>query len=56
MGALCFGIGTLFVVPYHQVARANFYAELTKEIFVPQDDFTENTLPKDDTNEIFFNV
>ena len=54
LGSFCFGIGTLFVVPYHQVARANFYAELTKEIFVPQDDFTENTPPKDDTNEIFF--
>lgn len=25
LGALCFGIGTLFVVPYHQMARANFY-------------------------------
>ena len=25
LGALCFGIGTFFVVPYHQQARANFY-------------------------------
>ena len=31
LGALCFGIGTLFVVPYHQVERANFYAELKME-------------------------
>ena len=27
LGALCFGIGTLFVIPYHQQARANFYQE-----------------------------
>lgn len=31
LGALCLGIGVLFVVPYHQVARANFYKELKKE-------------------------
>lgn len=29
LGALLCGIGTLFVVPYHQVARANFYESLT---------------------------
>lgn len=28
LGALCFGVGVLFVVPYHEVARANFYQEL----------------------------
>lgn len=28
LGALCFGIGTFFVVPYHQQARANFYLNL----------------------------
>lgn len=28
LGALCFGVGTLFVTPYHELARANFYAEL----------------------------
>ena len=55
LGALCFGIGTLFVEPYHQVARANFYAELTNQGFVEQQNpFTENATPKDDTNEIFF--
>ena len=31
VGALCFGIGTFFVVPYHQTARANFYANLCAE-------------------------
>ena len=31
LGALCFGIGTLFVVPYHQTARANFYVALRME-------------------------
>ena len=28
LGALCLGIGTLFVVPYHQMARTNFYLDL----------------------------
>ena len=28
VGALCLGIGLFFVVPYHEVARANFYEEL----------------------------
>ena len=31
LGALCFGIGVLFVRPYHQVARANFYLALRVE-------------------------
>ncbi len=28
LGALCFGIGTIFVTPYHQMAKANFYEAL----------------------------
>lgn len=28
VGALCLGIGTLWVTPYHQTARAHFYEEL----------------------------
>lgn len=28
LGALCFGVGVLFVQPYHQIARANFYEAL----------------------------
>ena len=28
LGLLCFGIGVLFVYPYHQMARANFYEAL----------------------------
>ena len=35
VGALCFGVGTFFVVPYHQVARANFYEALKAEYAVP---------------------
>ena len=31
LGALCFGVGVLFVQPYHQLARANFYLELKGE-------------------------
>ena len=31
LGALCFGIGVFFVTPYHQTARANFYASLCAE-------------------------
>ena len=29
LGMLCFGIGVIFVTPYHQMARANFYLELS---------------------------
>ena len=31
VGALCLGIGIFFVVPYHQMARANFYLDLRAE-------------------------
>lgn len=31
LGALCLGIGVLFVVPYHQTARANFYLNLVAD-------------------------
>jgi uncharacterized membrane protein len=29
LGALALGVGTIFVIPYHQMALANFYVELT---------------------------
>lgn len=43
LGSLCLGIGVLFVVPYHQVARANFYAALKAHngTFPPVNDQTE---------------
>ena len=28
LGALCFGVGVFLVVPYHQIARTNFYLAL----------------------------
>lgn len=31
LGSLCFGIGTLFVIPYHEMAVANFYEALRAE-------------------------
>lgn len=31
LGSLCFGIGTLFVAPYHHMARANFYLDVKVE-------------------------
>lgn len=31
VGALCLGVGALFVIPYHQMSRANFYAALAAE-------------------------
>ena len=34
VGALCLGVGTLWVVPYHMAARAQFYRERCKEPFV----------------------
>ena len=35
VGALCFGVGVLFVTPYHEVARANFYEALKAEYATP---------------------
>ena len=31
LGSLCFGIGVLFVIPYHQTPRANFYMNLVAD-------------------------
>lgn len=36
LGALCFGVGFLFVIPYHVMARANFYLALDAEMTPPQ--------------------
>ena len=36
LGALCFGVGILFVIPYHMMARANFYLALDAEMAPPQ--------------------
>jgi len=30
VGALCLGVGTLWVMPYMRVAEANFYEDLKK--------------------------
>lgn len=45
VGMLCCGIGTLWVIPYHEAARANFYeqlrgpvAEKTDDGFAPAED------------------
>ena len=35
VGALCFGFGVLFVMPYHEVARANFYEALKAKCATP---------------------
>ena len=37
VGLLCLGIGVLFVTPYHQMAKANFYLELKKQ-FEPEEE------------------
>lgn len=31
LGAICFGVGIFFVMPYHEAARANFYEALKAE-------------------------
>ena len=31
LGVLCLGVGTIFVVPYHHMARTNFYLALKTE-------------------------
>lgn len=45
LGALCFGVGTLFVLPYHFQARANFYMALKAELgdSAATENTTENT-------------
>lgn len=47
VGLLCFGIGLLWVIPYYQVTKANFYLELKKQ-FEPQEE-----LPKEEVQEGF---
>ncbi len=32
LGSLCFGIGVLFVTPYHELARTNFYLALKAQL------------------------
>ena len=34
LGALCFGVGTLWVVPYHTATHAQFYEDLCSQPFV----------------------
>ena len=31
LGALCLGVGALFVIPYHELARTNFYRQLKEK-------------------------
>ena len=38
VGLLCCGIGTLWVAPYHQAARANFYEQLRGPVTEKADD------------------
>ncbi len=53
VGLLCLGIGTLFVTPYHQMARANFYLEL-KKTFAEEDldEVTEDEA-EDEVDDVF---
>ena len=46
LGALCFGLGTFLVTPYHMMARANFYAELKME----EDVCNNQTYQQDNAN------
>ena len=51
VGLLCLGIGTYWVVPYHQMAKANFYLELKK---LNGEEVEEAEAPKDDNVEDVF--
>ena len=31
VGALCLGVGILFVLPYHELARTNFFKQIMTE-------------------------
>lgn len=53
VGLLCLGIGTLFVTPYHQMARANFYLEL-KKTFAEEDlDEVAEAEAEDEVADVF---
>ena len=57
VGALCLGLGALWVVPYHQVARANFYEALKAEygVLQPQElPTTEKTEELQENGDDFF--
>ena len=50
VGLLCIGIGTLWVVPYHQLTKANFYLELKKSLNPEEEKAEENN---DDVVDVF---
>ncbi len=58
VGALCLGVGILWVTPYHQTARANFYEALKEEreflpsqpVFEIKEEQEEN---KEDVDDMF---
>ena len=51
VGALCLGLGTLFVVPYHEMARANFYEALKAENVVTPPPVEEEPVPQTEEQE-----
>ena len=51
VGALCLGLGTLFVVPYHEMARANFYEALKAENVVTPPPVEEEPIPQTEEQE-----
>ena len=50
LGALCLGIGILFVAPYHEMARANFYEALKAERLTAQAAGTAEAMPAEETS------
>ena len=48
LGAFCFGLGILFVIPYHQTARAKFYEALRATLYAETE-----TLPTEQQISVF---
>ncbi len=51
VGLLCLGVGVLFVTPYHEMAKANFYLELKKSFEGETEEVDE--VAEDDVADVF---
>ncbi len=57
VGLLCLGVGVLWVTPYHQMTRANFYLELSKSTAPAEEEDGEvidaDVVSDAEANEVF---
>ncbi len=55
LGLLAFGVGIFFVLPYHQMARTNFFLEVyySQEVEQPQENQIEITETESQSDDLF---